>query len=161
MYCPPPEMDQRDIKKRPPHLLPRTPTVLPYHVSDTVPVDNPLSFRLRPPGASPVLPTKVAPAVPPRGAKPMIGNPPARSANPLPKPKPKPLPRPPSLEKRVPQPIPNYTDAFEGMLQIPSLRFFYLINVNFFLCTIFMIELLLFTINTVMKNNKNVFIFFY
>lgn len=119
MYCPPPEIDQRDIKKRPPHLLPRIPTVLPYHVSDTVPVDNPLSLkpvRSRPPGASPVLPTKGAPAVPSRVTKPTIGNPAATSAKPLPKPKPKPkpLPRPPSLEKRVPQPIPNYTDAFEG-----------------------------------------------
>ena len=159
MYCPPPEIDQRDIKKRPPHLLPRTQTVLPYHVSDTVPVGNPLSLkpvRSRPPGASPVLPTKAPPAVPSRVTKPTIRNPAATSAKPLPKPKPKPLPRPPSLEKRVPQPIPNYTDAFEGMIQIPSLLFFHFVNVIFFLCTIFMIELLLVTINTVIKNNKNV-----
>ena len=164
MYCPPPEIDQQDIKKRPPHLLPRTPTVLPYHVSDTVPVDNPLSVkpvRSRPPGASPVLPIKAAPPVPLRVTKPMIANPAARSAKPLPKPKPKPkpLPRPPSLEKRVPQPIPNYTDACEGMIQIPSLWFFHFVNV-LFLCTIFMIELLLVTINTVIKNNKNVFFSF-
>ena len=154
MYCPPPEIDQRDIKKRPPHLLPRIPTVLPYHVSDTVPVDNPLSLkpvRLRPPGASPVLPTKGAPAVPSRVTKPTIGNPAATSAKPLPKPKPKPkpLPRPPSLEKRVPQPIPNYTDAFEGMIQIPSLWFFHFVNVIFFVCTIFMIELLLVTMKII------------
>lgn len=91
-------------------------------------------FRSRPPGASPVLPTKAAPAVPSRVTKPMIGNPAARSAKPLPKPKPKPLPRPPSLEKRVPQPIPNYTDAFEGMIQIPSLWFFHF--VSFFVCVL-------------------------
>ena len=133
-YCPPPEIDPRDIKKKSP-CLPRA--AVPYHVSHesewpkgcSIPTASQLPMRspntleknsLPPPGASPVLPnnTKWSPAVPPRLAKPGVGHAPATP--PKPKPRPKPLQRPPTLAKRNTEPIANYGGLSDGTSEIET-----------------------------------------
>lgn len=121
MYCPPPEIEPRDVPKKSP-LLPRTPA---HSFPKGCNVSNIGAIRphegvsaLRPvkpfPGASPVFPltTNLSPTVPSRLAKPVPSQPPPLTP---PKPKPKPLPRPPPLEKRSTEPtVMNYQEAPAG-----------------------------------------------
>lgn len=123
MYCPPPEMDPRDVPKKPPRL-PRPPPLAYQHGSEwpkgcslphaASPFLGPV--KLPSAGSSPVSPRskRASPAVPSRLEKPLVE--PAPSTPP--KPKPKPLPRPPPIRKRATEPVSTYGGCSEGILEV-------------------------------------------